>query len=309
MTGTGGLREEKVQQSDAADRTTEGGLARRLLRPTWLTPSSVTFTVTTISAACYVVTYALDAAFLGEFGTSPEEVGISQATLLMRAAMFGCLLLFVGCLLASAVALVVAVISRAEGGRLERWPTSASPRESAAARSRSIQQRTLAIAITCGLAVTLAGTSLGVLGDFEGEDGGMPLIFLCLSTFTIYGLARYRHAVALVMSAVWAVALAVVGMTEMGAQIANSVQTDGPRQDVQLPSWWFLTGLQVGIVCPDWVDDGGPKNSPERLIYLGRTGSVSLLSDGERLFRVPDQELDALVTPLTSDAMAACAVS
>ena len=62
-------------------------LTRRRAYPSWLTSGRVLFAAAVLAFWSYVVVYSFDAAFLDGFGASPEDVGISEQVLIVRAAV------------------------------------------------------------------------------------------------------------------------------------------------------------------------------------------------------------------------------
>jgi hypothetical protein len=75
-------------KADASTTQTESRIQRRAVRPEWLTPTAITFWLGLLGSAAYAILYSFDFSFLGEFGVSPEEVGLSQTALIIRAAIY-----------------------------------------------------------------------------------------------------------------------------------------------------------------------------------------------------------------------------
>jgi hypothetical protein len=190
------LRQESTQPpaSGSNDRGTpphldhEDAIRRRIERPAWLGPGGLTFTVSVLSAASYVALYSLDPSFLIVFGTSPEEVGLAESTLIIRAAMLGSFFVGFGLLFVIGFAVMFwigGLMIQAESFSLRRFlhervhrsPPKPSPERdpsnpqgkpyysSTLTQSgiEQIQRQTWIIAPVWALLITLVGTLMGVL--------------------------------------------------------------------------------------------------------------------------------------------------
>ena len=69
---------------------------RRDARPSWLAFKSALPFLAAIGFISYLFLYIFSYGFLAEFGTTPEEVGLNQATFIVRAAIFGVIALAIG---------------------------------------------------------------------------------------------------------------------------------------------------------------------------------------------------------------------
>jgi hypothetical protein len=207
-------------------------LRQRNARLSWLAPAGITGVLGLMGTATYVCLYTFSVAVLEELGTSPEEVGITQARLLVRAGAIGLALTFG----AVTIALILGVLL-VGAARLVRWVARRLVRARVGARTGSLLQRpapaafvrwaqradhvwsgseagrlrrtTWVIALTCGavfvLVAELAYPGWATTVE-QGGDTDLAYIAYLVALFAgCFGLlARWRHALALAVFAVLA---------------------------------------------------------------------------------------------------------
>ncbi|SDN38488.1 hypothetical protein [Geodermatophilus sp. DSM 45219] len=321
---------------------------RRTGWPDWLRPSGITFTLSMLSGVSYVGLYAFAVAFLARFGTTPEEVGLTQTALLVRAALFGSILtaaVFAVSLMAIAVVTICGklfwwatkdeVALMRDGLNLARQGLHRVRRTSAGGQhptrwrfgdSASVRHQTAVIAVTCGALVALAGMLLSpaVFGSPEanGVAGSLLLALILVLAFSF--VARWRHAAAVAVTALLIIGLAVDWAGAAGSAAARDIAHDSREHAVvgagsaaaegALPGALGaaethyslqVAGLEVRIVCVYWATSA-PPSVPQAVLYLGHANGVSLLSDGQQLFRVRDSQVKMIAAPLPGAPSITC---
>jgi hypothetical protein len=276
------------------------------VRPEWLHPGNVSFTLATLGGVSYAVLYAFDHAFLHQFETTPEEVGLSQAGLIARATLFGLLMLAGGSLVGSAAYAVLwigALLFRAfryagafSGPRPARGDSYTSR-----GIARRIRRHTRVIAGSAASFMALMPILSTRIALREWSPLGYPQIgvslFFLVTTYGVFHLvARRSHPLALVALALLAIAWAGLMARGLGLEAAEMVIRNEP------PTFTVgqYTAVRADQVCIYWAPDTAPERAPLQGIYLGHADGISLVSQDRRLYRIPDEHVVALVTPTRS---------
>jgi hypothetical protein len=284
-------------------------------RPDWLSTTNFTATLAILGSITYIALYQFDLSFLGEFGTSPEEVGVDRATLITRAAFIGTIMVIL-----SAVAAGSALLW---GGLLRnllrayccarrvapRWrfglPVGRSGR--ASRDVDRVQRQTHILAASYALVATAATAALVGLATTSGGERLLLTFVVFFFYFAVFYLpffliAQWRHMVAMVAFVLILISLATVGADAAGTSVAHDVmrtgQTSVPMQRV--------FGLEVRSVCISWTMTGSLQGMQDGvLVYLGHADGVTLVTDTRTLYRIHDAQFRAIITPLPEDGFPA----
>ncbi|PWW24419.1 hypothetical protein JD79_03598 [Geodermatophilus normandii] len=285
-------------------RADERRILRRREWPGWLTPANVSFTLSVLAGIAYVVLYEFTYSMLSELGTSPEEVGVNQATLVARAAILGAYI--VGTAFVYVVILRIFAVLLA--GRLARSPAQARGggvvRKRAEIRRVEFETRILAASCAAIPAILLFLVGSYELGGWSPEHAivaaGVSLIFFAVVYSLFRMIAGWRHAAAILAFVLVALGYAAVLARTFGADVAEDILRNG-RTEFPIER---VVGLEARRVCIAWASETGPLGAPAEGVYLGHANGVSLIVDGDRLLRVRDAQVRALSAPLvgaTSD--------
>jgi hypothetical protein len=304
-------------------------LRQRHTRPPWLTPAGITSVLGLMGLAVYVCLYAFAAAVLEEFGTSPEEVGITQARLLSRAGALGLALTCAAVTIALVLSVLLVGIAwglrRAAATSFlrpvsawtrvrDRWPRlqaverwmRRSDHVWSSGEAGRLRRITWVIALTCSL-VFLLVAELAYPGfattSVQGGDTDVAYTAYVVVLFAgCFGLiARWRHALALSVFAVLVVGWALFGAVEAGASAAERVRAG----DVDA-SLMDLLGFPAERVCVTWAG-ARPASVPEDAdIQLGSAGGFLLLTDGQLVYRVNAAQISVVTVAERSDEARQC---
>jgi hypothetical protein len=281
-------------------------MAERRGRPEWLHPGNVSFTLATLGGISYAALYAFDHAFLHQFDTTPEEVGLSQAGLIARATLFGLLFLAGGSLVGFAIFAIFCVGALAFRSfwylraLLRPRPASGDSHTPLGVAGR-IRQYTRVIAGSAAsfmalmpiLSMRLVLREWPPLGYYQI---GVSLFFLVTTYGVFYLVARRSHPLALVALALLAIAWAGLMARGLGLEAAEMVIRDEP------PTFGVgqYTAVRADQVCIYWAPDTAPARAPIQGIYLGHADGINIVSQDGRLYRIPDEHVVALATPTRS---------
>jgi hypothetical protein len=322
------LKEPPTEEEQAATDLAEE-LARcqkRLPWPPWLSLKSVVGALTALGFSAYVCLYAYSFAFLGKFGTTPEEVGLTQPAFVVRAAAFGGIGIGVGLLVATAAAVIlvlalgaamfflflvylllatvlgtiiatIANIAEALPKRTRAGPGFVDALK-AGFRARVakfffrwpiywVRIKTAGL-VAFGL-VTVVPIGAYALHTDSNQYGAW-VYALTLSGLFVFTLTAWaRHFIAVGVIAVALFACLVGGSFRLGSNVATGYQHHS--QKIHPRFGW--TGLQADDVTIEWIVKPAPTDVPKSLVLLGHSDGVFLLStsDGKHLYRVRDNEI------------------
>ena len=232
-----------------------------------------------LAAYAYTLEYTYVYQYLIQFGVSPEDVGITQAKLLTRAAFLalffvavvGAALAFAACL-ATLIYAIDAAMRRAFTGRNPDAPDGANDAGRLVGRSRRGAQ-------------ALAIVGLGLLDLYFASalwdrplDAGRVLIIVGVTAAPAVAiLADLRGRVAVVAVSVGAMALILVPYAYSGAaREGNKTQVNGT-----VPGLLSGFGADIAPVKPIWLNRAAqPTNyRGENLLRLGLNGATAFLYD------------------------------
>src|SRR5664280_1437081 len=168
-------------------------LQARTRFPSYLNLSNIVALMGAAAFLSYVAMYTYSSAFLGVFGTSPEELGIDKATMVVRAARYGILIIglmtfFVASTLGLGAGLLrhIWVIEGRPGlmTRIRNYPRA----ETESAHIWRLRSIIFIVVVLCSavpaLLLSLSGRSFGDVTSF------VSLLLILLVGFTF--LARWR---------------------------------------------------------------------------------------------------------------------
>lgn len=278
------------------------------LWPRGLTPASAAVIVGLLGSLAYLVGYAFVASFFGSFGVTPEEVGITQTALVVRAAMLTAIVLAVvleGTLaVLGGVTLTLGWISL--GFAIANWSRPRSPARIARGcvawmrqwlRVRPQWIRTLALSLACALIVLTAVRLVGVswFGPWRVGTYGLGLVLDVGMAVLMWALPAALKPFAAVASTVFVIAgCIVIGFGDLGSHLAEEVK-HGPTEETF--ATLAMTGLDVYPVRVDWTTDRPPSVPDHPLhLHLGHANGVVVLTDSTQIYRVRDSQVRALVS-------------
>lgn len=274
-----------------------GAKATRASWPDWLTTTNVAVVVSGTSAYTSVVTFAYANSFYSVLGTTPEEVGLTQANLLVRGAIAGVLFasIIVGLALMPAGGLVAvfrsanrgldwatdrlraATVRRLEARSLPlranlRRRVSRPDADPSDEAARSVAA--LVLTLVCLAAVYLAvGAAMGSLAGF----GWLAVLGLA----ALYPIVRLWLWIGVTITAAAAAAAGILLAMGAGAGAATALIEDEQRTYVA-----YLVGIQtlpVRTTVPDDVD--APPLGPDSVL-LGHSDGTTLLLVDDTLVRI-----------------------
>ncbi|MGY1637884.1 hypothetical protein ACI78V_14655 [Geodermatophilus sp. SYSU D00742] len=264
----------------------------------------MSFALATLGGVSYAALYSFDHAFLHRFGTSPEEVGLSQAGLVARATLFGLLMLAAGSLVSFAAFAVLwivvslyrvlryarALLIRGRGRGDSYRPDGAAGR---------IRWHTRGIAGSAAGFMALMPVLLIRVGLREWPPAtyyliGLSLFFLVTTYGLFHLVARRSHPLALVALAVLAIAWVGLMARGLGLEAAEGVMNGEPETFAA----GQYTAVRADQVCIYWAPDTASERVPIQGVYLGHADGVNLVSQDRRLYRIADEHVVAIVTPV-----------
>ncbi|WP_461171989.1 hypothetical protein M1D93_13195 [Arthrobacter sp. Z1-9] len=303
----------------SADERAERILRRRRKIPRWCTIPRLAAITAVGGAVLYGIGYAFSATFAGRFGATPEDLGLGQPTLVIRAA-----LLLVGAVGSAVVVIIIltftirlALLIFKLGiwlpEKITRMPIrryGAVTISTSAAWLRALlgqgehfwsisttgrmRREVLGVALACAIpaAVTM-----------EYSAGGQTSTLLELAFLTVLVLGGLRlfvhrtYAFGASMAIVSLVFLGFLAASKLGDHAASQVISTG-RTDVPITYLGLMADSSEA-----YLPLTGPQDVlPPGLILLGRSGDVTVLTDRQRLFRVSSNGLVIATSlpPLTS---------
>ncbi|WP_138758743.1 hypothetical protein [Modestobacter altitudinis] len=309
----------------------EQRIKRRGVWPAWLQPGAVTFSLGLLGSAAYAILYSFDLFFLMEFGTSPEEVGVSQAALVVRATIFAAIVFFFLTMLGAFLAVLVPYIygmagillwsalgwlpfdrrrlARAVAARFNSWRDKSAGDDQVHLYSRGAagdtKRQTWAVSILCATVVTVVGRTVpgSFFGNYwdplgsVGDQIGFTVLYIALLSALFGALARIRHALAITVCTVALFGIAVLGAMDLASTAGEDV-ANGPS-DFTIAAL-FVVGLDVRPACFEWTD-GRPLTVPANVrLYLGHANGVLVLADREKTYRVMDSEVKVILQDVRS---------
>lgn len=291
-----------------ADEKAERILRQRRRIPQWFTIPRLAALAAVGSAVLYGIGYAFSASFAGRFGATPEDLGLGQPTLVIRAALLlvGAvgsavvviilftfivrltLMIFSACiwLLEKITRIPIRQHGAATISKSLAWLSSMlgqGERFWSLSRTGKMRREVLGVAFACAIPATVT---------MEYAAGGQTTTFLELAFLTVLVLGGLRlfvhrtYAFGVSIALISLVFLGFLGASNLGDHAASQIISSG-RTDVPL--------LYLGLMA----DSGEvylPRTAPEDvlppgLILLGRSGDVTVLTDRHRLFRVSSNGL------------------
>jgi hypothetical protein len=276
----------------------------------YITGRLLTVVLTVSAASSYGLLWRFDSGFLEFFGTTPEEVGISRDALIIRAAVYGIILVAVMTFLilaslAGILAVVYAVIGffgvmyfhifapilrsilSSKLFRQRLVPPSSRGRFSPTQLWLNSTTKTLWLAGGLTALVTALWTLLSYLGDrqyftFSGQDTTAVLGFF--GVFLIPA-AFWNKLAALALAALVTAGLALACAGDAGAILASSVNKDAVGATTTL-DWFALEAQPVQVIATE-----SGEVLPKQAIYLGKSGATFLLYSDGTLYRANDVEV------------------
>jgi hypothetical protein len=146
---------------------------------------------------------------------------------------------------------------------------------------QALRRRT---ALVTGICALVSWSAFWVTGRLGGAAlwGQLPLIPLVLIGLGFYVLARLRHVLALLTTAVLLIALSCASASRAGDDDARVFQ----RNQTQVPIVPVLIGLQLSP-----VEVSGSPGLPSNLVLLGHTDETYVLASPDALYRVRDSNV------------------
>jgi hypothetical protein len=278
---------------DSSTPSTETPRSERLQRlqartrfPSYLNLSNIVALMGAAAFLSYVAMYTYSSAFLGVFGTSPEELGIDKATMVVRAAVYGILIIgIMTFVVASALGLgagMLRLIWAMEGHpglmtRIRNYPRA----ETESAHIRRLRSIIFIVVVLCS-AVTALLFSLSE-GSF-GDGTTFVLMLICLlAGFTL--LARWRIYIVFIAAILITLAAAGTLIQISATHSAEALKNNRQIKSIITPD---VAGIDVHRVSLSWPDEASPyKGIPSNLTLLGRANGIYVLSDPVMLYRIP----------------------
>lgn len=275
-------------------------LERRRTWPRWLNLRVVPIAITVSGALAYAVMFTFGAAFGSVFGVSPEELGLTQASLVVRAAIYG--IVGLGVLLVLAIALgtswlflrFLLRVARSWVGSSIRGHGEDVYRADAGERARRWARRILgngdqvwsisaigrirreAWLVALGSAVLPAA----LMALVDRSVAYFP-VYLLVSALVLHPVVRRRYAVGVVVSAVALLAILFLSADRLGVMVGMDLLARAHSP------FSTLIGVPGQVVVDGTVDDLPLRGTVSgELILLGNSTNLTVLTDNERVFRV-----------------------
>lgn len=302
---------------------------RRMRRPAWLDAKTILIWSGIFAFFGYAIAYEFSTSFLDHFGTTPEEVGLTQPALVIREAIFGIIGMAIVLVMATVLVVVAGtvigftvflgvitwetlreILSTPFTGtssllRRDRSKRKSKSRRPEIQRAPAIQKTELGkLTRRRLLLISIAGVALAALEMLLMEiDGPNPYQTFDLVSLGI-ALALFEGAV-IYWLAVWrrwiALAVLCVSMLALLLTVANSFGSISARTVASRGHWYLDSGSvylplsRVGLQA-DWVTATGIGGKalvgvPAHLLLVGHGDGLYLLSDCTHLYRLPIGQL------------------
>jgi hypothetical protein len=261
-----------------------------------------TSAVTATAAVSYGILYAFSAEFTRNLGTTPEELGLGQSTFVVRAAIYGILLvglclaamMFLAGIGSASLLFFAWFVGKFSGGRRAvKWLAAigAAVRRHAplvlgtgthvwsASRTGRLRRETLVVACICAIPPA-ALAALSTSGDSNGfKDSilwALPVMVISLSA-----IVRRRYVAGVLIAALSIAAAAVLGAQSAGKEVADQIRSDGST-DFPLA----LFGIMADPTRVQWPARVASPVPSQQLILLGHSDGILIFTDRRHVIRL-----------------------
>src|SRR5664280_2137195 len=263
-------------------------LQARTRFPSYLNLSNIVALMGAAAFLSYVAMYTYSSAFLGVFGTSPEELGIDKATMIVRAAAYGSVLIGLMTfavagtfgLIAGFLRLIGVIEGRPARGLMPRIRNYFST-DTESGYIRRLRLIIIGVVVMCSaVPAVLFRFSAGSFGD--GTVFVVDLIALLLG---FYLLARWRIYIVFIVAILITLAAIRPLIGNSATHSAEALKGNRQIESIITPG---VAGIDVHRVSLSWPNEASPyKGIPSNLTLLGRANGIYVLSDSTKLYRIP----------------------